>query len=194
MDQELIEYLERRFAELRTEVRAAIDARAAETRRYVDMTVAATRRYFEVVTEGLMDEDPGRRQRRPDDGPEDRATCQRDAWQLPDGGTALPPHSDASHRPTRFRIEAAAQGPADRLDRALDELRMAIRDAAAKTSSHIDPLGDRLKPGRFLRYLEARAAEIADRTAGEATKPGFEPLRRSVVYAVPPHGTARDPR
>lgn len=77
MDQELIEYLDRRFTglknELRTELRAdlridiaasaadlraEIVASAEETRRYVDASVAAsaeeTRRHFGVVAESLM--------------------------------------------------------------------------------------------------------------------------------------------
>ena len=72
----------------------------------------------------------------------------------------------------------------ERLNRSLEELHTAIRDAGAKTCQHIDAFGERLKPGRFLRYLEARAAEIADRgdTAGE---PGPGHAQRSVVYAVP---------
>ena len=42
------------------------------------------------------------------------------------------------------------------LNRCLDELRTAIRDETARTCQHIDAFGERLKPGRFLRYLEAR--------------------------------------
>ena len=73
MDQELIEYLDRRFtqlkdelrtdlrgdiaasaAELRADLRAEIAASAEETRRYVDATTTDTRRHFDVVAEQLM--------------------------------------------------------------------------------------------------------------------------------------------
>ena len=48
------------------------------------------------------------------------------------------------------------------LNRCLDELRTAIRDETARTCQHIDAFGERLKPGRFLRYLEARVARATD--------------------------------
>ncbi len=70
------------------------------------------------------------------------------------------------------------------LNRALDELRTAIRDETAKTCQHIDAFGERLKPGRFLRHLETRAAELADRGGGAGGHPGLG-TQRSVVYAVP---------
>jgi hypothetical protein len=60
VDPELTEYLDRRFTqlkdELRTEIRAEIVASAEETRRYVDTTAAETRRHLDVVAEGLMGE------------------------------------------------------------------------------------------------------------------------------------------
>jgi hypothetical protein len=80
------------------------------------------------------------------------------------------------------------------LRHSLDELHNAIRDAATKTCQHIDAFGERLKPGRFLRYLEARAAEIGDRGEGAGGDSALGPIRRSVVYAVPrvkPDETAR---
>ena len=55
MDQELVEYLDRRFNEFRTEVAAS----AAETRNTLRSEIAAsaaeTRRHFGVVAEQLMD-------------------------------------------------------------------------------------------------------------------------------------------
>jgi hypothetical protein len=69
-----------------------------------------------------------------------------------------------------------------------------MRDETAKTCQHIDAFGERLKPGRFLRYLEARAAETADRVEGAGGDSALGPIRRSVVYAVPrvkPDETAR---
>ena len=71
------------------------------------------------------------------------------------------------------------------LDRLLEELRTAIRDDPVKTCQHLDALGERLKPGRFLRYLEARAAECADREGDAGGRPGPGAAQRSVVYAVP---------
>jgi hypothetical protein len=59
VDQELIEYLDRRFNELRTELRNEIGASAAETRGSLREEIAAsaaeTRRHFDVVAERLMD-------------------------------------------------------------------------------------------------------------------------------------------
>ena len=74
VDHELVEYLDRRFTqlkdELRTELRAdlrtdiaasAADLRATiaaseeETRRYIDAKAAEARRHFDVVAEGLTD-------------------------------------------------------------------------------------------------------------------------------------------
>lgn len=58
MDRELIEYLDRRFEELRGEFRSAIAASVAETRRHFESVIPAsaaeTRRHFDVVAEGLM--------------------------------------------------------------------------------------------------------------------------------------------
>ena len=71
------------------------------------------------------------------------------------------------------------------LNRSLDALHTAIRDQAEKTCQHIDAFGERLKPGRFLRYLEARAAECADREGDAGGRPGPGAAQRSVVYAVP---------
>ena len=61
----------------------------------------------------------------------------------------------------------------------LDESRTPIGDETAKLCAHMQAFAERLKPGRFLRYLEARAAEVADRAGIEAGS------KRSVVYAVP---------
>lgn len=65
------------------------------------------------------------------------------------------------------------------LNRSLDESRTPIGDETAKLCAHMQAFAERLKPGRFLRYLEARAAEVADRAGVEAGS------KRSVVYAVP---------
>jgi len=69
VDQELVEYLDRRFNQLRDELRTEIAASAEETgrhvdtsiaaaaeatRRYVDATATETRRHFDVVAEHLM--------------------------------------------------------------------------------------------------------------------------------------------
>jgi hypothetical protein len=80
------------------------------------------------------------------------------------------------------------------LDRLLDDLRTAIREETAKTCEHIDAFGERLKPGRFLRYLEARAAECADRAEIANGRPGPGAAQRSVVYAVPPAERDAAPR
>ena len=55
MDQDLIEYLDRRFTQLKDELRTEIASSAEETRGYVDATAAQTRRHFDVVADHLMD-------------------------------------------------------------------------------------------------------------------------------------------
>jgi hypothetical protein len=63
VDQELVSYLDRRFAELKSEItselRAEILASAADTRQHVEAKIlgstAETRRHFDVVADSLMD-------------------------------------------------------------------------------------------------------------------------------------------
>jgi hypothetical protein len=55
VDQELIEYLDRRFTQLKDELRTEIAATAEETRGYVDATAAQTRHHFDVVADRLTD-------------------------------------------------------------------------------------------------------------------------------------------
>jgi hypothetical protein len=59
VDQELVEYLDRRFNEFRNELRNDIAASAAETRDLLRSEIATsaaeTRRHFDVVAERLMD-------------------------------------------------------------------------------------------------------------------------------------------
>jgi hypothetical protein len=67
------------------------------------------------------------------------------------------------------------QPPSEDSNGSVDDSRTAIEDA--KWRARIQEIEERSKPGRLLRYLEARATEIADR--------GGLGRGQSVVYAVP---------
>jgi hypothetical protein len=54
VDQELIAYLDRRFSELKSELRAEIAASAAETRRHFDVVADRLTDKIQLVSEGVI--------------------------------------------------------------------------------------------------------------------------------------------